>query len=199
MYRKDNILWPEGEPPSDAYCDEDRRLAILTAHGTEAMLDDPELQEVVDLAAKICGTPMAMVTMVEEGRQLFLTRVGIDARETPRPTSFCAHAMLGTKPMVVTDAREDERFADNPLVTGEPVKRFYAGQALVSDEDSPLGALCVIDTVPRPDGLTALQRETLGVLGKAVMRRISQRRMGETAQAAVAAAVVVLPTPPFPV
>ena len=64
MYRKDNILWPEGEPPSDAYCDEDRRLAILTAHGTEAMLDDPELQEVVDLAAKICGTPMAMVTMV---------------------------------------------------------------------------------------------------------------------------------------
>lgn len=186
MYRKDNILWPEGEPPSDAYCDEDRRLAILAAHGTEAMLDDPELQEVIDLAAKICATPMAMVTMVEEGRQLFLTRVGIDARETPRPTSFCAHAMLGTEPMVITDAREDERFAGNPLVTGEPHIRFYAGQPLVSVEGAPLGALCVIDTVPRPDGLTALQRETLSVLAKAVMRRISQRRMGETAQAAVA-------------
>ena len=88
MYRKENILWPEGKPPSEAYCDEERRLAILAAHGTDAMIDDPELQEIVDLAAKVCEVPMVMVTMVEEGRQMFLARTGIDERATPRSTSF---------------------------------------------------------------------------------------------------------------
>ena len=99
MFRKEKILWPEGAPPSDAYCDEENRLAVLAAHGADSLVDDPELQEIVDLAAKLCDAPMAMVTMVEEERQLFLTRAGIDARETPRPTSFCAHAMLGTEPI----------------------------------------------------------------------------------------------------
>ncbi|WP_156491381.1 GAF domain-containing protein, partial [Erythrobacter sp. HI0074] len=75
------------------------------------MIDDPELQGIVNLAAKLCEVPMAMVTMVEQERQLFLTRTGIDVRETPRSTSFCAHAMLEAEPMVVPDAREDPRFA----------------------------------------------------------------------------------------
>ena len=185
MYHKDNILWPEGTPPSDAYCDEENRLAILAAHGTDSLVDDGELQEIVDLAAKLCAAPMAMVTMVEEKRQLFLTRAGIEARETPRPTSFCAHAMLGAEPMVVHDAREDDRFADNPLVTGEPHIRFYAGHPLISAEGAPLGALCIIDTVPRDIGLTKLQRETLSVLAKAVMRRISQQRLGTDAKSAL--------------
>ncbi|UOR09321.1 PAS domain-containing protein [Qipengyuania flava] len=185
MYRKPSILWPEGVMPSDAYCDEDKRLAVLAAHGTQGMVDDPELQELVDLVAKLCDVPMAMVTVVEEGRQLFLTRTGIDARETPRPTSFCAHAMLGAEPMVVPDAREDARFANNPLVTDEPHIRFYAGHPLISVEGAPLGALCVIDTKPRPEGLSDIQRESLSVLAKSAMRRISQRRLGETAQEAV--------------
>ena len=185
MYRKESILWPEGSDPSDAYCDEDKRLAVLAAHGVSGMVDDAELQEIVDLAARICEVPMALVTMVEQERQLFLTRTGIDARETPRSTSFCAHAMLGAEPMVVTDAREDDRFADNPLVTGAPHIRFYAGHPLVSAEGAPLGALCLIDTEPRPEGLTALQRETLAVLAKAVMRRMSQQRLGDTAKQAV--------------
>lgn len=185
MYRKDNILWPEGTPPSDAYCDEENRLAILAAHGTDSLVDDGELQEIVDLAAKLCAAPMAMVTMVEEERQLFLTRAGIEARETPRPTSFCAHAMLGAEPMVVHDAREDDRFADNPLVTGAPHIRFYAGHPLISAEGAPLGALCIIDTVPRDIGLSSLQRETLSVLAKAVMRRISQQRLGSDAKSAL--------------
>ena len=185
MYRKHNILWPEGTAPSDAYCDEEQRLAILAAHGTGAMVDDPELQEIVDLAAKVCGVPIAMVTMVEAGRQMFLARTGTDARETPRPTSFCAHAMLGTEPMVVRDARQDPRFAENPLVTGEPHIRFYAGHPLISVEGAPLGALCIIDTAPRDSGLSALQQETLAVLAKATMRRISQQRLGDTAKEAV--------------
>ncbi|KWV95187.1 sensor histidine kinase [Erythrobacter sp. AP23] len=186
MYRKGSILWPGGKAPSDAHCDEDKRLAILAAHGVDALVDDPELQELVELVAKICAAPMALVTMVEEGRQLFLTRTGIDARETPRSTSFCAHAMLGSEAMEVCDAHEDERFADNALVTGPPYIRFYAGHPLISAEGAPLGALCVIDTVPRSAGLTGFQQESLGVLARAVMRRISQRRLGETAQEAVA-------------
>ncbi len=185
MYRKENILWPEGKPPADAYCDEEQRLAILAAHGTHAMVDDPELQEIVDLAAKICAAPMVMVTMVEVDRQTFLARTGIDARDTPRPTSFCAHAMLGTEPMVIRDAEQDPRFADNALVTGEPYIRFYAGHPLVSAEGAPLGALCIIDTQPREEGLSSLQRETLSVLAKAAMRRLSQQRLGETAKEAV--------------
>jgi|TARA_R100001198_G_scaffold95090_1_gene80078 PAS domain S-box-containing protein len=185
MFRKTSIPWPEGKPPSDAYCDDERRLAVLAAHGTDGMIDDPELQGIVNLAAKLCDVPMAMVTMVEQERQLFLTRTGIDARETPRSTSFCAHAMLEAEPMVVPDAREDPRFAENPLVTGEPHIRFYAGQPLISAEGAPLGALCVIDDKPRPEGLTELQRETLAVLARSTMRAISQRRLGETAQEAV--------------
>ena len=185
MYRKENILWPEGKPPSEAYCDEERRLAILAAHGTDAMIDDPELQEIVDLAAKVCDVPMVMVTMVEEGRQMFLARTGIEARETPRSTSFCAHAMLGTEPMVIRDAKEDIRFADNPLVTGEPHIRFYAGQPLISAEGAALGALCLIDSEPHEDGLSQLQQNTLSVLAKATMRRISQQRLGDAAKEAV--------------
>ncbi|WP_156488852.1 GAF domain-containing protein, partial [Erythrobacter sp. HI0077] len=185
MFRKTSIPWPEGKPPSDAYCDDERRLAVLAAHGTDGMIDDPELQGIVNLAAKLCEVPMAMVTMVEQERQLFLTRTGIDVRETPRSTSFCAHAMLEAEPMVVPDAREDPRFAENPLVTGEPHIRFYAGQPLISAEGAPLGALCVIDDKPRPEGLTELQRETLAVLARSTMRAISQRRLGETAQEAV--------------
>ena len=186
MFRKSSILWPEGKAPSDAHCDEDKRLAILAAHGVDGLVDDPELQELVELVARLCGAPMAMVTMVEEGRQLFLTRAGIEARETPRSTSFCAHAMLGGEAMEVSDAQKDARFAKNALVTGPPHIRFYAGHPLISSEGAPLGALCVIDTEPRNAGLTPFQSESLATLARAVMRRISQRRLGETAQEAVA-------------
>ena len=185
MYRRSSFLWPGGKSPSDAYCDEDQRLAILAAHGTGTLFDDPELQGIADLAARICAVPMAMVTMVEKERQVFLTRTGIDARETPRSTSFCAHAMLGSEAMEVVDARHDSRFADNPLVTGDPHIRFYAGQPLLSEEGVPLGALCVIDTIPRDTGLTPLQRQTLEVLAQAVVRRVTHERLDTSARQAV--------------
>ena len=179
MYQKSGDLWPHGEQPAQAYCGEDERLTVLAAHGTEALVDDPELSNIVGLAAEICGTPRAMVTMVESERQLFLARLGLDASETPRPTSFCAHAMLGAEIMVVTDATQDPRFARNPLVTGDPGVRFYAGQPLVSAEGAPLGALCVVDRVARPEGLTDLQRRTLETLGQAAMRRLASQRQHE--------------------
>ena len=133
------------------------------------MVDDPELQELVGLVAKLCDVPMAMVTVVEEGRQLFLTRTGIDARETPRPTSFCAHAMLGAEPMVVPDAREDARFADNPLVTGHPHIRFYAGAPIINGDGFALGTICLSDSRPREafegtEQLAALARQVAALL-----------------------------------
>ncbi|MGE5952730.1 MAG: sensor histidine kinase [Qipengyuania vulgaris] len=185
MYQKDNILWPSGQEPDPAFCGEDDRLAVLSAHGTDALQDDAELREIVDFAARLCGTPVATVTVVEREEQLFLARTGLKETSTSRSTSFCAHAMLGTEPLVVEDATRDARFADFEVVTGTMGLRFYAGFPLVSTEGAPLGALCVIDTQPRPSGLTDLQREGMVVLAKSVMRRMSQMRLGQSAIEAV--------------
>ena len=178
-------LWPQGELPRPVLCGEDARLDILASHGTGALYDDAELQRIVDLAARLCDVPICLVTMVQADDQVFLARTGLEARSTPRPTSFCAHAMLGSEAVVVPDAKDDPRFGDNALVTGAPFIRFYAGQPLISAEGAPLGALCVIDTVPRPEGLTDLQRDALAVLADAVMRRIAQHRLDSATVTAI--------------
>ena len=167
---------PASQPPTPDFCGEDTRNSVLAAFGLDALEDDPELARLARFAAQLCDAEVAMVTVVESERQRFLARTGIEERETPRSTSFCAHAMLEREPMVVHDARADDRFADNPLVTGAPHIRFYAGAPLVSLEGAPLGSLCVIDTAPRPGGLTELQFEGLEVLAAAAMRRLNHRR-----------------------
>lgn len=176
MKTENHKPWPSGEPPDPSLCGEKARASILAAYGLDALEDDPELSEITDYAAELCGTPVALVTLVEEERQRFLVRAGLEERETPRPTSFCAHAMLQPKPMIVPDATLDERFGTNPLVTGQPYIRFYAGAPLISQEGAPLGSLCVIDTRPRPEGLTDVQRKGLIVLAGSVMRRLRHRR-----------------------
>lgn len=172
--------------PDDTASVEEDRLRVLQSFETEALSDDPELAAIVQFAAKLCDVPVALVTMVEEKRQHFLARSGYDGSETPREVSFCSHAMLGDGAMIVDDATHDARFAENPLVSGEPGVRFYAGQPLVSDEGAPLGALCVIDLETRPGGLNDFQREGLAVLGQAVMRRLKARRANIRAEAAIA-------------
>lgn len=169
---------PADRAPAPRYCGEEERLSVLASYGGQDLVGDTELQGVAEFAAKLCAAPMAMVTFVEREHQRFLARVGLDEGSTPRPTSFCAHAMMGVEPLVIGDATKDERFKDNVLVTGAPHIRFYAGHPLISEEGAPLGALCVIDTVPRPEGLTDLQQEGLAVLAQAVMRRLGQRRLG---------------------
>ena len=186
MFSDQVTLWPAGDKPAQGFCGEDERLAVLAAYGMDALEGDDELERIVSLAARICAAPIALVSIVEEERQRFLARTGIDTDETPRSMSFCAHAMLEGETMVVCDAREDPRFADNPLVTGDPHVRFYAGAPLVSSEGAPLGSLCVIDTVPREMGLTELQRETLEVLAEAVKRRLFTQRQSDAAIAAIA-------------
>lgn len=186
MYQKANDLWPRGRAPAQAFCGEDERLSVLAAHGTDGLIDDPELQSIVDFAAELCAAPVALVSLVEKDRQHFIARAGLQETETPRPISFCAHAMLEAEPMVVKDATLDPRFDNNPLVTDEPGIRFYAGHPLISAEGAPLGSLCVIDTVPRGCGLTDIQRQGLKVLAESVMRRLTQRRQDEAAKSAIA-------------
>lgn len=162
---------------------EEARSQVLKAYDLDSLDDDPELSAISSFAAELCDTPTAMVSLVEEERQRFLARIGSADRETRRSTSFCAHAMLGDDILQVTDATQDDRFAHFEIVTGKQSVRFYAGQPLISHDGTPLGALCVIDQVARPEGLTSMQRAGLKVLGQAVMRRLRHRREILEAQA----------------
>lgn len=135
-----------------------RRLRILDT------LQEPEYDDLVEAASALFNTPMALVTLVDSDRQWFKASVGVEICQTSRDAAFCAHALLQTEPLVVPDALLDERFSDNPLVTGEPYIRFYVGAPIVVEEYA-MGTLCCIDVVPRePDprqvsALAALARQ----------------------------------------
>lgn len=176
MKLRESSLWPGGTAPAPAFCGEAERAKVIAAHGFDSLQDDPELTEITRFAAALCDAPVALVTLVEAQRQRFLGRTGVDVDGTPRSTSFCAYAMMDGGMLIVPDATEDPRFADFELVTGEFGLRFYAGAPITSIEGAPIGALCVIDTVPRPAGLTEIQRQGLAVLALAVKRRIQARR-----------------------
>jgi diguanylate cyclase (GGDEF)-like protein/PAS domain S-box-containing protein len=145
---------------------------------------EPEFDELANLAAAICGTPISLVTLLDERRQWFKASVGITARETPRDIAFCAHSILAPNELfVVEDAAADERFAENPLVTGDPHIRFYAGMPITSPEGLPLGTLCVIDREPRQ--LTKLQLDMLTMLASQVNARMELRLQRRQLQAAL--------------
>lgn len=116
------------------------------------ILDTPpveQLDRVTRLAAGYFKVTTALVSLVDDNRQWFLSRFGLDATETPRNISFCGHAILQNDTFIVPDAKKDERFGDNPLVTGKPFIRFYAGQPVYSKQGFALGTLCLIDDTPR--------------------------------------------------
>lgn len=171
----------QSAPLSD---DEIGRLTEL--QGYEILDTPPEesFDNLTRLASQICGTPIALVSLVDSHRQWFKAKVGIDAPETPREIAFCAHAILGHEPLIIPDTAQDKRFADNPLVTADPHIRFYAGMPLITPTGHAMGTLCVIDRVPRQ--LTTEQTETLRILGRQVVQLLElKRRQKELEQALV--------------
>jgi diguanylate cyclase (GGDEF)-like protein len=125
------------------------RLQTVARYGILDTPPEAPFERITRLVTALLNVPIAAVTLVDRDRQWFKSQIGLGVAETPRDQSFCAHAMLGTGPLVVRDARLDDRFADNPLVTGGPDIRFYVGMPLRSEDGTPIGALCGIDNQPR--------------------------------------------------
>jgi diguanylate cyclase (GGDEF)-like protein len=163
-------------PDSPIPGDEEERQRALERYGVLDTAGDEHLQRLVRLAARVMETPTALISLVDDDRQWFLARHGLDATETPRQMAFCAHAICAEEALVVPDARLDPRFCTNPLVTGPPGIRFYAGALLQSPEGYNLGTLCVIDQTPRR--LSRFQVETLNDLAQLVLRELELRRLG---------------------
>ncbi len=156
-------------PANEARRLEALRLARILDTAAEKAFDD-----LVQLAAAVCETPIAIVSLVDESRQWFKARVGLGAPETPREVAFCTHAIMGSDVMVVGDATQDPRFANNPLVTGAPSIRFYAGAPILLDGDAAIGTVCVIDSKPR--SLTPMQKNSLSLLRQLAGDLIEFRR-----------------------
>jgi GAF domain-containing protein len=161
---------------------EPERLAALDAYGILNTPPEQEFDELARIAAHVCSTPIALVSFVAEHRQWFKAEVGFGRRETPIDLAFCSHAIRQPDLFVIPDTTKDPRFRSNPLVTGQPHVRFYAGALITTANGIPLGTLCVMDQVPRP-GITLEQGDMLLTLAHQAMvlleYRLTQRKLSE--------------------
>jgi len=155
----------------------DHEAARLRALERFEVLDtkpEPKFDRIVDMASRLLDAPISLISLVDGKRQWFKARIGFDIPETPRSIAFCAHAIETQEVMIVEDATQDPRFAENPLVTGSPEIRFYAGAPLTTDDGYRLGTLCVIDRVART--ITADQQTLLRDLAAVVVDELELRR-----------------------
>jgi CheY-like chemotaxis protein len=168
--------WVRPKRPAD----EDRRMRAL--RGLHILDTQPEerFDRHTRIAAALFGVPIALVSLVDTDRQWFKSRLGLDESETSRDAAFCAHAIVQSEVMHVPDALNDDRFADNPLVTGEPHVRFYAGVPLTLADASVVGTLCLIDH--RPRYLSPEKIRLLVDLGKLVERELEAGRSADHEQ-----------------
>jgi len=153
---------------------ETERLRNLALYEILDTLPEAVFDEITLLATFICECPIATVSIIDKDRQWYKSRIGIDAVQTPRAISFCAHTIRQNEPLIVEDATLDPRFSDNPVVMNDPHVRFYAGVALVNQEGQALGTLCVVDQKPRQ--LTDEQIVALDALSRHVMTHLELRR-----------------------
>jgi two-component sensor histidine kinase len=154
---------------------EEFRLAALRRYG---ILDTPresDFDEVVEVASAVCKAPISVINLIDHGRQWFKAEVGLGVRQTPLDSSICAHAILQPGLFIIPDTTQDPRFSDNPLVTGEPHLRFYAGALLKTPEGFPLGTVCVLDYKPRE--LDDTQKAFLRLMANQVMKLLELRRI----------------------
>jgi two-component sensor histidine kinase len=159
---------------------DEARLAALAEYEILDTPPEPGFDDIVQLASLICETPVSLVSLVAGDRQWFKARVGFEPCGTDLGSSVCAHALAEPDLLIIPDLAADPRSRDNPLVTGEPRIRFYAGAPLRTVEGHVLGSLCVIDGKPRPEGLTERQADALRTLGRQVMSQMELRRaLGE--------------------
>jgi GAF domain-containing protein len=153
---------------------EARRLKVLWQYEVLDTVPEEIFDDLSELAGAICDAPISLISLVDEARQWFKARTGISAQETSRDISFCAHAILQPGLFIVPDATADDRFKDNPLVTGEPNVRFYAGAPLITPDGYALGTLCVLDGKPRE--LRPEQLKALRLLARIVVSQLELRR-----------------------
>ena len=175
-FDRDFFVTPDDpQPPMPIPNDEPERLEALRRYGAFGLLRSEAFDDIARLASFICQTPLSMISLIDSNRQWFLAKTGIDACETSREASFCAHALIGTTMLIVEDTHLDARFSRNIMVTSEPFIRFYAGAPLLTTDGYALGTLCVIDYVPRtlhPD-----QMEALRSLSRLVMTQLESSRL----------------------
>ena len=153
---------------------EAERLRALSEYRILGTRPEESFDNITSMAAMICHVPIALISLVDQSQQWFKSRVGCDQQETERDISFCGHTILNPKPLIVEDALEDQRFADNPLVKKDPHIRMYAGFPLNTPNHQRIGTLCVIDH--RPKSLTSVQFQVMQRLADQVVILLELRR-----------------------